>query len=54
MSDPHVSTRPTDDRLADPDAEGLLEEETEGDVPDEERVVPADINEHVVDDPDDY
>jgi hypothetical protein len=43
--------RKTDDRLADPDVEGLLAEEEEGSqLPDDERVVPADAEELVVDD----
>jgi hypothetical protein len=37
----------TDDRLADPDLEGYLEEEASGRVPDDERVVPEDVNEIV-------
>jgi hypothetical protein len=37
---------PTDDRLADPEEEGLVEEDPER-VPDDERVVPEDVNEYV-------
>ena len=51
MTDQHISSRPTDDRLADSDVEGLLDEERDVEVPDEERVVPEDVNEHVPDDP---
>jgi hypothetical protein len=42
--------RKTDDRLADPDVEGLLAEEEASQVPDDERVVPADADELVVED----
>jgi hypothetical protein len=43
--------RKTDDRLADPDVEGLLAEEEEASqVPDDERVVPTDADELVVED----
>jgi hypothetical protein len=46
--------RNTDDRLADPEVEGLLDEEEAGvQVPDDERVVPEDFDELVVDDEDD-
>jgi hypothetical protein len=46
--------RRTDDRLADPDLEGLLDEEQAGSqVPDDERVVPTDADELLVDDEDD-
>jgi hypothetical protein len=46
--------RNTDDRLADPELEGLLEEKEQGSqVPDDERVVPEDFDELVVDDEDD-
>jgi hypothetical protein len=46
--------RNTDDRLADPELEGLLEEKEQGSqVPDDERVVPEDFGEVVVDDEDD-
>jgi hypothetical protein len=54
MTDPHVSTRPTDERLADSDVEGLIDEASDVEIPDEERVVPEDVNEHVPDDPADY
>lgn len=54
MTDPHVTTPPTDERLADSDVEGLIDEESDVEVPDEERVVPEDVNEHVPDDPADY
>lgn len=44
---------PTDDRLADPEAEGLIDEAPDR-VPDDERVVPEDVNDYVADDePDD-
>jgi len=43
----------TDDRLADPDLEGYLEEEASGRVPDDERVVPEDVNEIVMADEED-
>jgi len=44
---------PTDERLADPEAEGLIDEADR--VPDEERVVPEDVNDYVADDePDDF
>jgi hypothetical protein len=39
--------RATDDRLVDVDVESLIEEEDELDVPDDERVVPEDVNEYV-------
>ena len=39
--------RTTDDRLADSDVESLIEEDQEPEVPDDERVVPEDVNEHV-------
>lgn len=39
--------RSTDDRLADSDVESLIEEDDEPEVPDDERVVPEDVNEHV-------
>jgi hypothetical protein len=40
----------TDERLADPDLEGFLEEEATGQVPDDERVVPEDQNEIISED----
>jgi hypothetical protein len=40
----------TDERLADPDLEGFLEEEATGQVPDDERVVPEDVNEMIAED----
>jgi hypothetical protein len=53
MPDPEPRVPPTDDRLADPDAEGLLVEE-HAVLPDDERVVPEDANEFLPDpDPDD-
>lgn len=42
--------RSTDDRLADTEIEDLLDEEAEVDVPDDERPVVEDVNEHVPDD----
>lgn len=42
----------TDDRLADPDLEGFLEEQATGQVPDDERVVPEDVNELLPEDED--
>ena len=49
MTDP--VSRPTDERLADSDVESLLDEERDVEVPDDERVVPEDVNEFVPDDP---
>jgi hypothetical protein len=43
----------TDDRLADPDLEGFLEEQATGQVPDDERVVPEDVNELLPEDDED-
>jgi hypothetical protein len=40
----------SDERLADTAMEGLIEEDRPADVPDDERVVPEDVNEYVVDD----
>lgn len=53
MSDPETPTpAPTDERLADPDTEGLLDEQDP--VPDDDRVVPEDVNEFLPDeDPED-
>jgi hypothetical protein len=43
--------RQTDDRLADPEIEDLLDEKERGSqVPDDERVVPEDFDELVIDD----
>jgi hypothetical protein len=44
----------TDERLADPDLEGFLEEEATGQVPDGERVVPEDVNEMIAEDDDEW
>lgn len=41
---------PEDDRLADTDIEGLMEQDRASNVPDDERVVPEDVNEYVADD----
>lgn len=41
---------PSDERLADTDVEGLIEEDRPANVPDDERVVPEDVNEYVADD----
>jgi hypothetical protein len=41
--------RSTDDRLADTDVESLIDEDAELE-PNDERVVPEDVNEHVPDD----
>jgi hypothetical protein len=50
---PSSGPRPTDERLADPDVESLLDEDAAVvEVPNDERVVPEDVNEYVPEDHD--
>lgn len=53
MSQPERSrpvTTPSEDRVADPEVESLIDETDPTAVPDEERVVPDDVNDLVIDD----